>query len=40
MLKTDVLGRSELGGSGRDCEDRAETQERLGTVEANRQGTH
>ena len=40
MLKTDVLGRSELGGSCRDCEDRAETQERLGTVEANRQGTH
>lgn len=37
MLKTEVKGWSELGGSRRDCEDRAETQETLGTVEGNRQ---
>ena len=40
MVKTEVSGGSELGGSCRDCEDKAETQEGLGTVEGNRQGNH
>lgn len=40
MLKTEVSGWSELGGSCRDCEGKAETQEGLGTVEGNRQGNH
>ena len=40
MLKTEALGWSELGGSRRDCEDSAETQERLGTVEGHGQAAH
>lgn len=40
MLKTSVGMVRVKGGSCRDCEGKAETQEGLGTVEGNRQGNH